>query len=99
MSTLRHPIYDEDSQFLREQIRRFCDHEIEPHGEAWEAAGSTMGEGYENLASAREDIFYKPYDREGSPEEAMQQYLTWEIALVEQIKRDGTLVFPHFDPS
>jgi len=28
----------------------------------------------------------------------MQQYLTWEIALVEQIKRDGTLVFPHFDP-
>ena len=54
--------------------------------------------GWENLASAREDLFYKPYDREGSPEEAMQQYLTWEIALVEQIKRDGTLVFPHFDP-
>lgn len=67
--------------------------------EAWVAAGLTMAEGYENLASAREDIFYKPYDREGSPEEAMQQYLTWEIALVEQIKRDGTLVFPHFDPS
>ena len=66
---------------------------------AWRAAGEEMATGWENLASAREDVFYKPYDREGSPEEAMQQYLTWEIALVEQIKRDGTLIFPHFDPS
>jgi rhodanese-related sulfurtransferase len=62
------------------------------------AAGLNLAEGWENLASAREDVFYKPYDREVAPEEAMQQYLTWEIALVEQIKRDGTLVFPHFDP-
>ncbi|MBT4686613.1 MAG: acyl-CoA dehydrogenase [Rhodospirillaceae bacterium] len=52
MSTLRHPIYDEDSQFLREQIRRFCDHEIEPHGEAWEAAGRFPKELYEKAGEA-----------------------------------------------
>ncbi|MBL4720543.1 MAG: thiosulfate sulfurtransferase [Alphaproteobacteria bacterium] len=71
---------------------------LEGGDEAWTSAGEATATGWENLASAREDIFYKPYDREGSPEEAMQQYLTWEIALVEQIKRDGTLTFPHFDP-
>ena len=71
---------------------------LEGGNDAYTAAGLILTVGWENLASAREDLFYKPYDREGSPEEAMQQYLTWEIALVEQIKRDGTLVFPHFDP-
>lgn len=61
--------------------------------------GSELAVGWENTISEKEDVFYRPYDREGSPEEAMNQYLTWEIALVEQIKRDGTLIFPHFDPA
>ena len=42
--------------------------------------------------------FYKPYDREGTVEDAMNQYLDWEIELINQIKRDGTLVFPEFAP-
>ncbi len=65
---------------------------------AWQAAGLAMEEGYTNLAAEREDIFYKPYDREGAVEDAMNQYLTWEIELINQIKRDGSLVFPEFAP-
>lgn len=66
--------------------------------DAWRAAGQPMEEGYTQLAADREDIFYKPYDREGTVEDAMNQYLDWEIELINQIKRDGTLVFPEFAP-
>jgi rhodanese-related sulfurtransferase len=65
---------------------------------AWRDAGKPMEEGYVSLAAEREDIYYLPYDRDGTIEEAMQQYLTWEIELINQIKRDGTLVFPEFAP-
>jgi len=65
---------------------------------AWRVAGLPTEEGYSNLAADREDIFYKPYDREGTVEDAMNQYLDWEIELINQIKRDGTLVFPEFAP-
>jgi len=66
--------------------------------EAWRAAGLPMEEGYTQLAAEKEDIFYKPYDREGTVEDAMNQYLSWEIELINQIKRDGSLVFPNFAP-
>ncbi len=66
--------------------------------ESWRSAGMKIEEGYSNLAAEREDIFYKPYDREGTVEDAMNQYLDWEIELINQIKRDGTLVFPEFAP-
>jgi rhodanese-related sulfurtransferase len=71
---------------------------LEGGTEAWRAAGLPMAEGYTNLAAEREDIFYKPYDREGTVEDAMNQYLDWEIELINQIERDGTLVFPDFAP-
>ncbi len=71
---------------------------LEGGTDAWRAAGLSIEEGYANLAADREDIFYKPYDREGTVEDAMNQYLDWEIELINQIKRDGTLVFPEFAP-
>lgn len=71
---------------------------LEGGTEAWRVAGLPTEEGYSNLAADREDIFYKPYDREGTVEDAMNQYLDWEIELINQIKRDGTLVFPEFAP-
>ena len=37
---LRHPIYDDDTETIRAQIRRFCDREIEPYGETWEEEGA-----------------------------------------------------------
>lgn len=66
--------------------------------DAWRAAGQPLEEGYTNLAAEKEDIYYLPYDREGTIEDAMNQYLTWEIELINQIRRDGTLVFPQFAP-
>ncbi len=35
----RHPMYDDDTETVRDQLRRFVAEEIEPNGEAWEEAG------------------------------------------------------------
>ena len=59
---------------------------------AWRRAGLEMAEGFENLADEVEDIFWKPYERDGRDgevEAAMNAYLSWEIGLVDQVERDG----------
>jgi rhodanese-related sulfurtransferase len=56
---------------------------------AWRRAGLAMTEGFENLADETEDIFWRPYERDGEIEAAMNAYLSWEIGLVEQAERDG----------
>jgi len=38
-------------------------------------------------------VYYKPYDRQAQIEQAMQDYLDWEVALVEQVKREAYLTF------
>ena len=39
------------------------------------------------------DVWYKPYEQPGGVRNAMEDYLTWEVNLVEQIARDGDAVF------
>ena len=39
------------------------------------------------------DFYLRPYDRNSGVEEAMQAYLSWEIDLVHEIERDGTVHF------
>ena len=39
------------------------------------------------------DFYLRAYDRNSGVEEAMNAYLTWEIELVNQIERDGTVAF------
>ena len=39
------------------------------------------------------DYYLKPYDRNAGVEEAMNAYLSWEIDLVHEIVRDGTVAF------
>ncbi len=39
------------------------------------------------------DVYLRPYDRNSGVEEAMQAYLAWEIDLVHEIARDGTVRF------
>lgn len=60
---------------------------------AWENAGLTLETGKERLASKPDDVFLKAFERADRREEAMKQYLQWEIDLVEQVRRDGTLLF------
>jgi len=63
---------------------------------AWAEAGQPLEEGIERTLSAVEDVFYRPYDRTDGVEEAMNAYLSWEVGLLHQIERDGTLTFPEF---
>ena len=49
--------------------------------------------GVERATTARDDVWYKPYDHEASFEQHARDYLAWEVALLEQIKRDPTIRF------
>ena len=61
--------------------------------EAWRAAGLPLETGHTNMADEPDDIFYRPYEDSRSVEQAMNDYLVWEVGLVEQIARDGTIGF------
>jgi hypothetical protein len=49
--------------------------------------------------TALDDVWYKPYDHEHGAdyEKHARAYLDWEVALVEQIKRDPTIRFRAYD--
>ena len=64
---------------------------------AWAAAGLPLETGMTWPLSETDDLWYKPYENEGAVEQEMRDYLTWEIALVEQIERDGDAGFLVFD--
>ena len=61
--------------------------------QAWRVAGLPLEEGNTRLAAETDDVYYKPYDRQAQIELAMQDYLDWEVALVEQVKRESYLTF------
>lgn len=59
---------------------------------AWRAAGlpveATDKTDTNRLLTATEDMWYPPWARSSNVEEAMQQYLTWEVNLLDQIARE-----------
>ena len=60
---------------------------------AWRELGFPQASGFENMAQEPDDYYLRAYDRDTGVEEAMQDYLTWEIGLVEQVERDGDARF------
>ncbi|HEX7928292.1 MAG TPA: rhodanese-like domain-containing protein [bacterium] len=64
--------------------------------QAWKAQGLPVTTGPEHLADTPDDAWLRPYDREQGVEAAMKEYLSWEVDLVEQIKRDGDARFRFF---
>lgn len=61
---------------------------------AWKAAGQPLEKN--RLIPADDDcidFYLRPYDRNSGVEEAMNAYLSWEIDLVHEIERDGTVKF------
>ncbi len=63
----------------------------------WRHAGHEMEPGFTRPTTEANDVWYKPYDHDDDvAEQHMQDYLTWEIALVEQLERDPTVSFPVF---
>ena len=63
---------------------------------AWIAAGLPISEGMERAISEADDVWYKPYEQTDAPDEAMRDYLTWEVALLEKLERDGDAKFRTF---
>jgi rhodanese-related sulfurtransferase len=59
---------------------------------AWAAAGFPLSS-EATMADEPLDAWLKPYERAGDPKAAMNEYLSWEIDLLERIKRDGTTHF------
>jgi rhodanese-related sulfurtransferase len=49
--------------------------------------------GIERATTATDDVWYKPYDHASDIAKHAREYLDWEVALVEQIKRDPTIRF------
>ena len=68
---------------------------LEGGNQAWTDAGLALEAGNDGLEASPVDAFLRPYDNDRSVEEAMQSYLDWEIALLEQHggRRHGAL--PH----
>ncbi|MDB5805278.1 MAG: thiosulfate sulfurtransferase [Betaproteobacteria bacterium] len=64
---------------------------------AWKHAGYRMeaasGDDDPKFLSATEDVWYRPYERNGGVEQAMQQYLTWEVNLLAQLEREPYVSF------
>jgi rhodanese-related sulfurtransferase len=63
---------------------------------AWRTAGLPLENGLTRLADKTEDVWYRPYDRTANVEEAMQDYLIWEVNLAKQIERDDDVEFRTF---
>ncbi len=59
---------------------------------AWAALGFPLSTDAK-MADEPLDVWLKPYERAGDPKAAMNEYLSWEIDLLERIKRDGTTNF------
>ena len=66
---------------------------LEGGTESWAKAGLPTEEGLGHVLCEVDDIWYKPYEQKDAPRDAMRDYLTWEMGLVEQIKRDGDAGF------
>ena len=49
--------------------------------------------GVERATTTRDDVWHKPYDQVRGFEQHARDYLAWEVALIEQIKRDPTIRF------
>jgi rhodanese-related sulfurtransferase len=67
---------------------------LEGGTDAWRAFGRPLVKDRTNPPDeACIDFYLRPYDRNSGVEEAMNAYLTWEIDLVNEITRDGTIHF------
>jgi hypothetical protein len=63
---------------------------------AWKAAGFALETGQTDMWEPNEDVYYKPYDGKSQVEQAMRDYLDWEVALMEKIGRDSDVRFVDF---
>jgi rhodanese-related sulfurtransferase len=67
--------------------------------QAWFEQGLPAESGMTRATTSLDDVWYKPYDHEHGAdyEKHARAYLDWEVALVEQIKRDPAIRFRSYD--
>jgi rhodanese-related sulfurtransferase len=70
---------------------------LEGGNAAWFAAGLPLEAGIERATTTLDDVAYKAYDHTSDYEKHAREYLDWEVALVEQIKRDPAIRFRSYD--
>ncbi|MEZ5729799.1 MAG: rhodanese-like domain-containing protein [Burkholderiaceae bacterium] len=63
---------------------------------AWRAIGGALETGIDQALTAIDDVWWKPYDHERGVDQAMKDYLSWEVGLVEQVEREGLARFRRF---
>jgi len=59
---------------------------------AWATAGFPLSS-HAKMADEPVDVWLKPYEQTGDSATAMNAYLSWEVDLLERIKKDGTTHF------
>ena len=64
---------------------------------AWFEAKLPVEQGVDQATTSLDDVWYKPYDHAKDYEKHARAYLSWEVALVDQIKRDPTIKFRAYD--
>ena len=82
-----------------DETRELGGHEVaalEGGTERWLAEGREVHTGLADAVGATDDVWYKPYEHRGAQERCMREYLTWEVALPEQVARDGTARFRRY---
>ncbi len=71
-------------------------HALDGGTDRWLAEARATETGMVRAVGDTDDVWYKPYEHRAAQEEFMRDYLTWEVALVEQLERDGTTRFRKF---
>lgn len=61
--------------------------------QAWKAAGFPLVDGIDARLTEVDDIWERPYDTALGQEQRMKNYLEWEVQLMDQANRDGTVDF------
>ena len=68
-------------------------HVLEGGMDAYVAAGLPVEGDNFKFADQVDDVWLRPYEQDWDVEQAMRDYLTWELGLVEQLGRDQTSTF------
>lgn len=69
---------------------------LEGGTQAWRAAGHPMEEGETRLTDDTDDVWVKVHDRTENRDQAMKDYLSWEVDLMTQIGRDDDAGFRRY---
>jgi rhodanese-related sulfurtransferase len=59
----------------------------------WRSQGLPVETGLSNAIDDPDDVWYAPRHREGDREAAMREYLSWEVALADQVRDDPDVPF------